>query len=237
MHFQFEDPWFMPMFYAWREPDHLHMPFLTRSCSSSAHGNRDEVVVQSLDCVLLFVTPRTAAHQASLSFTISQSLLKLMSIESVMPSNHLILCHPLLLLPSIFLSIRVFSNESALCIRWPVHWSFGFSNSLCNEHSELISFRIAWFDLLAVQGTLKSLLQPHSSKASTPWCSAFIMAQLSHPYMTTEKTIGLTRQTFVGKVTTLVSDVLSRSVIAYCSQGSRGRSTGVVCHSLLQCRR
>ena len=238
MHFQFADPWFTPMFDAWREPDRLHMPFLAHSCSSSAHGNGDEVVVQSLDCVLLFATPWTAAHQASLSFAISQSLLKLMFIESVMPSNHLILCSPLLLLPSVFLSIRVFSNESALCIRWPVYWSFGFSNSLSNEHSELISFRIAWFDLLAVQGTLKSLLQPHSSKASTPWCSAFFVVQLSHPYMTTEKTIGLTRQTFVGKVMmSLVSDMLSRFVIAYCSQGSRGKSTGVVCHSLLQCRR
>ena len=130
----------------------------------------------------------TAAHQASLSFTISRSLLKLMSIESVMPSNHLIHCHPLLLLHSIFPSIRVFCNESVLHIRWPKYWSFSFSISLSNEYSGLISFRIDWFDLLAVQGTLKSLLQHHSSKASILWCSAFFMLQLSHPHMTTGKT-------------------------------------------------
>ena len=126
--------------------------------------------------------------QASLSFTISQSLLKLISIESVMPSNHLILCHPLLILPSIFPSIRVFANESALHIRWPKYWHFRFSTSPSNEYSGLIFFRIDWLDLLAVQGTLKSLLQHHSSKASNLWCSAFFMVQLSHPYMTTEKT-------------------------------------------------
>ena len=125
--------------------------------------------------------------QASLSFTISQSLLKLISIESVMPSNHLILCHPLLILPSIFPSIRVFANESALHIRWPKYWHFRFSTSPSNEYSGLIFFRIDWLDLLAVQGTLKSLLQHHSSKASNLWCSAFFMVQLSHPYMTTEK--------------------------------------------------
>jgi len=124
-------------------------------------------VVQLLSCVRLLVTPWTAAHQASLSFTISQSLLKLMSIESVMPSNHLILCHPLFLLPSIIPSIRVFSNESVLCIRWPEYWSFSFSISSSNEYSRLISFRMDWFDLFAFQGTLKSLLQHHSSKAST----------------------------------------------------------------------
>ena len=130
-----------------------------------------------------------AARQASLSITNSRSLLKLMSIDSVMPSNHLILCHPLLLLPSIFPRIRVFSNESALCIRCPKYWSFSFSISPCNEHPGLISFRMEWLDLLAVQGTLESLLQQHSSKASILWCSAFFIVQLSHPYMTTGKTI------------------------------------------------
>ena len=136
------------------------------------------VVFQSLSCVRLFVTPWTAACQASLSFTISQSLLKLMSLESVMPSNHFILCHPLLLLPSIFPSIRVFPSESALRIRWPKYWSFSFSISPTNEYSGLISFRIDWFDLLAVQGTHKSLLQHHSSKASIFCHSAFFMVQL-----------------------------------------------------------
>ena len=143
-------------------------------------------------------------HQASLSFTISCSLLKLMSIESVMPSNHLILCYPLLLLPSIFARIRVFSNESALCIRWPKDWSFSFSISSSNEQPGLISFRMDWLDLLAVQGTLKSLIQHHSSKASILLCSAFFIVQLSHPYMNTGKTIALTRRTFVGKVMSLL---------------------------------
>ena len=143
--------------------------------------------VQSLSHVWLFVTPWTAAHQASLSITNSQSLLKLMSIESVMPSNHLILCHPLLLLPSIFPSIRVFSNEPVLCIRWPKYWSFSFSISPSSEYSRLISFRMDWLDLLAVQGTLKSLLQHHSSKASILWHSTFFMVQLSHPYWLLEK--------------------------------------------------
>ena len=140
--------------------------------------------VQSLSCVQL-VTPWTAAHQASLSITNFWSLLKLMSIESVMPSSHLILCHTLLLLPSIFPSIRVFFNESVLCVRWPKYWSFSFSISPSNEYSGLSSFRIDWLDVLAVQGTLKSLLQHHSSKASILWCSAFFTVQLSHPYMTT----------------------------------------------------
>ena len=138
-------------------------------------------------------TPWTSAHQASLSNTNTQSLLKLMSIESVMPSNHLILCCPLLLPPSIFPSIRVFSNELVLHIRWLKSWSFSFSISPSNEHSRLISFRMDWLDLLAVQGTLKSLLQHHSSKASILWCSTFFIVQLSHPYMTTGKTIALTR--------------------------------------------
>ena len=151
--------------------------------------------VQSLSRVQLFATPWTAACQASLSITNSQSLLKLMSIESVMPSNHLILCCPLLLLPSIFPSIRLFSNESVLHIRWPKYWSFSISPS--NEHPGPISFRMDWLDLLADQGTLKSLLQHHSSKASILRCSAFLIVQLSHPYMTTGKIIALTRWTFV----------------------------------------
>ena len=142
------------------------------------------------------MTQWTAALQASLSITNSQSLPKLMSIESVMPYNHLILCHPLLLLPSIFSSIRVFSNESALCIRWPKYWSFSFNISPSNEHPGLISFRMDWLDLLAVQGTLKRLLQHHSSKASILLCSAFFIVQLSHLYMTTGKTIALTRWIF-----------------------------------------
>ena len=160
--------------------------------------------VQSLSHVRLFATLRTAACQASLSITNSQSLPNLMSIELVMPSNHLILCRPLLLLPSIFPSIRVFSNESVPHIRWPKYWSFSFSISLSNEHSGLISFRMDWLDLLAVQGTLKSLLQHYSSKASIFWCSAFFIVQLSYPYMTTGKTIALTRQTFVSQVMSLL---------------------------------
>ena len=155
------------------------------------------------------------ACQASLSFTISWSLLKLMFIESVMPSNYLILCRPLLLLPSIFLRIRVFSNESSLCVRWPKYWSFSFSISPSNEYSGLISFRIDLFDLLAVQGTLKSLLQYHSSKALILWCSAFFMIQLLHLYMTTGKTIALTTWTFIDKVMSLLLHILSRFVIAF----------------------
>ena len=155
--------------------------------------------VQSLNHVWLFATPWTATHQASLSITNSWSLLKLMSIELVMPFNCLILCHPLLLPPSIFPSIWVFSSESVLIIRWPKYWSFHFSISPSNEYSGLISSRMDWLDLLAVQGTLKSLLQHHSSKASVLWRSAFFIVQLSHPYMTTGKTIALTRWTFVVK--------------------------------------
>ena len=157
------------------------------------------VVIQLVSRVQLFLTPCTAVHQVSLSFTISRSLLKLMPIKSVMPSNHLIFCCALLL-PSVFPSIRVFSNKLALCIRWPKYWSFSFSSSPWNEYSGLISFRIDWFDLLAVQGTLKSLLQPHSLKASVIQCSVFFMVQFSHPYMTTEKNIALTIWTFVSKV-------------------------------------
>ena len=155
--------------------------------------------VQALSHVWLFVTPWITACQASLSITNSQSSLKLMSIESVMPSRHLIFCRPLLLLPPIPPSIRVFSNESTLRMRWPKYWSFSFSICPSKEHPGLISFRMDWLDLLAVQGTLKSLLQHHSSKASILWCSAFFILQLSHPYMTTGKTIALTRQTFVAK--------------------------------------
>ena len=159
--------------------------------------------IQSLSRVQLFATPWTTARQASLSITNSQSPPKPMSIESVMSSNHLILCHPLLLLPSIFPNIRVFSNESALRIRWPKYWSFSFYISPSNEYSGLISFRMDWLDLLAVQGTRKSL-QHHSSKASILQHSAFFTVQLSHPYMTTGKTIALTRRTFVGKVMSLL---------------------------------
>ena len=158
------------------------------------------------------MTPWTAAYQASLSTTNSRSLLKLMSVELVMPSNHLILCHPLFLLPSIFPSIRVFSNDLILHIRWPKYWSFSFNISPSNEHLRLISFRMDWLDLLAVQGTLKSLLQHHSSKVSNLQCSAFFIVRLSHPYMTTGKTIALTRQTFVGKVMSLLFNMVSRLV-------------------------
>ena len=171
--------------------------------------------VQLLSRVRLFVTPWTAAHQASLSTTNSQSLLKLMSITSMMPSNHLILCHPLLLLPSIFPSNRVFSNESVPRIRWPNYWSFSFSISPSNEYSGLISFKIDYLDILAVQGTLKSLLQHHSSKASILQRSAFFIVQLSHPYMTTGKTKVLTRRTFVGIVMSLLFKTLSGLVIAF----------------------
>ena len=171
--------------------------------------------VQSLSCVSLIVTPWNAVRKASLSITNSQILLKLMSIKLVMPSNHLILYHPLLLLPSIFPSISIFSNESVLHIRWPKYWSFSFSISPCNEYSGLISFRMDWLDLLAVQGTHKSFLQHHSSKASILWCSAFFIVQLSHPYMTTGKAIALTRWTFVGKVMSLLLNMLSRLVITF----------------------
>ena len=151
----------------------------------------------------LFAAPWTAARQASLSFTVFQRFLKPISIESVMPSNHLILCHPLLLLPSIFPGIRVFSSELALCIRWPKDWSFSFNISPSSEHPGLISFRMDWLDLLAVQGTLKSLLQHHTSKASILQHSAFFIVQLSHPYMTTGKTIAFTRRILLDKVMSL----------------------------------
>ena len=171
--------------------------------------------VQLLNCVSLFVTPWIAACQGSLSITNSWSLLKLMSIESVMPSSHLILCHPLLLLPPIPPSIRVFSSESTLCMRWAKYWSFSFSISPSNEHPDLISFRMDWLDLLTVQGTVKSLLQHHISKASTLRHLAFFTVQFSHPYMTTGKSIALTRRTVVGKVMYLLLNMLSRLVITF----------------------
>ena len=171
--------------------------------------------VQSLSRVWLFVTPWTTACHASLSITNFRSPPKPTSIESVMPSNHLILCCPLLLLPSIFPSIRVFSNESALHIKWPKYWTFSLSIIPSNEHPGLISFRIDWLDLLAVQGTLKSLLQHHSSKASILRHSAFFIVQLSRPYMTTGKTITLTTQTFVDKIMSLLFNTLSRLVITF----------------------
>ena len=171
--------------------------------------------VHLLSGVWHFGTPWTVASQASLSISNSQCLLKLLSIESVLPSKHLILCHPFLLSLSIFPSIRIFSNESVLHIRWPKYWSFSFSISPSSEHSGLISFRTDWFHLLVVQGTLKSLHQYHSSKASVLQCSVFFMIQLSHPYMTTGKTIALSRRTFVDKVMSLLFNMLSRLVITF----------------------
>ena len=168
-----------------------------------------------LSCVWLYVTPWNAACQPSLSITNYRSFLKLMSIELVRPSNHLMLYHSLLLPLSIFPSIRVFSNESVLHIRWPKYWSFSFSINPSNKYSWLISFRIDWLALLVVQGTLKSLLQYHSSKASILWLSAFFIVQLSHPYMTTGKTIALTRWTYVDKVMSLLFNMLSRLVITF----------------------
>ena len=177
--------------------------------------------VQSFSRVQLFATPWTAAHQPSLSITNSWSLLELMSTESVTPSNHLILCHPLLLLPSIFPSIRVFPNESVLQIRWPKYWSFSFNISPSNEYSGLISFRMDWLELLTVQGTLKSLLQHHNSKTSILPRSAFFVVQISHPYINTGKTKALTRQTFVGKVMSLPFNMLSRLVITFLPRSKR----------------
>ena len=200
----------------WYEPRHKYL-----SCSCCIYVRSLLIIhvqfrsVQSLSRVRLFTTPWIAARQASLSITNSRSSLRLRSIKSVMPSSHLILRHPLLLMPSIFPSIRVFSNESVLCIRWPKGWSFSFSIRTSNEYSRLISFRMDWLDLLAVQGTLKSLLQHHSSKASIFQRSAFFIVQLSHPYMTTGKTIALTRRTFVGKVMSLLFNMLSRLVITF----------------------
>ena len=175
---------------------------------------------QSLSRVWLFATPWIIARQASLSITNSRSLLRLMSIGLVMPSRHLIFCHPLLLLPPIPPSIRVFSDKPTLHMRWPKYWSFSFSINPSNEHPVLISFRMDWLDLLAVQGTLKSLLQNHSSKASIFRCSAFFTVQLSHPYMMTGKTIALTRQTFVDKLTSLLFNMLSRLVTTFLPRSS-----------------
>ena len=177
--------------------------------------------VQLLSRIWLFETPWIAVCQASLSITNSWSLLKLMYIELVMPSSHLILCRLLLLLPPIPSSIKVFSNESTLHMRWPKYWSFSFSISPSNEHSGLISFRMDWLDLLEVQGTLRSLLQHHSSKASILPRSAFLTVQLSHPYMTTGKTIALTRRTFVGKGMSLLFNMLSRLVITFLPKSKR----------------
>ena len=177
--------------------------------------------VQSLGRVRLFATPWVAARQASLSITISRSSLRLTSIESVMPSSHLILCCPLLLLPSVSPSIRVFSNESTLHMRWPKYWSFSFGISPSKEHPGLISFRMGWLDLLAVQRALKSLLQHHSSKSSILRHSAFFTVQLSHPYMTTGKTIALTRWTTVIKVTSLFFNMLPRLIKAFLPRSRR----------------
>ena len=185
---------------------------LTQSCTTFSS-------VQLLSRVRLFATPWTAARQASLSINNSQSSLKLMCIKSAMPPSHLVLCRPLLLLPPIAPSIRVFSNESAIRMRWPNYWSFSFSFSPSNEHPGLVSFRMDWLDLLAVQGTLKSLLQHHSSKASILWHSAFFTVQLSYPYMTTGKTIALTRRIFAGKVISLLFNMLSRLVITFLPRG------------------
>ena len=193
------------------------------SCLDKAlHLNLSQLLlVQSLSSVWLFATPWTAARRVSQSITNSWSLPKLMSIELAMPSNHLILCHPLLLLLSILPSIRVFSSESVLHIRWPKYWSFSLNISPSNEHPGLISFRMDWLDLLAVQGTLKSLLQHHRSKASVLHRSAFFIVQLSHPYVNTGKTIALTRRTFVGKVTALLFNMLSRLVITSLPRSKR----------------
>ena len=186
-----------------------------RKVNKSRFASVIVVVIQSLSHIKLFVTPWTAACQAFLSFTISRRLLKLMSIELVMPSNLLVLCCSLLLPPSIFPRIRVFSDELALRIRWPECWSFSFSISPSSEHPGLISFRMDWLDLLAVQGTLKSLFQHLSSKASILQCSAFCIVEFSHPYMTTRKTIALTRWAFVDKVMSLLFNMLSRLVIIF----------------------
>ena len=177
--------------------------------------------VQSLNCVQLFMTPWIAARQASLSITNSQSIFKLISVESVMKSSHLTVCRPVLLLPLVPPSVKVFSNESSLHMRWPKYWSFSFSISPSSEHLGLISFRMDWLDLLAVQGILKSLLQHHSSKASILWHSTFFLVQLSHSYMTTGETIPLSRWAFVGKVMSLLFNMLPRLVIAFLPRSKR----------------
>ena len=184
--------------------------------------------VQLFSCVQLSATSWIAACQASLSITNSWSLPKLMSVESVMPSNHLILCCPLLLPPSIFPSIKVFSNELVLHIRWPEYWSFSFSISPSSEHSGLISFRMDWLDLLAVQGTLKSLLQHHSSKASILWLSVFFISPTLTSYMTTGKTIALTRWSFVVKIMSLFFNMLSRLIITFISRSVIGKDAVIL---------
>ena len=190
--------------------------------SGNFHWRRKRLsLVQLLSHVWLFATPWTAAHEVFLSITNYWSLLRFISIRSVMASNHRIFCLPLLLPPSIFPSTRVFSNESVLYIRWPKHWSFNFSISPSSEYSGLISFKMDWLDLLAVQGTLKSLLQHHSSKASILWHSASFIVQLSLPYMTTGKTKALTRQNFVGKVMSLFFDMLSKWVMIFLPSSKR----------------
>ena len=196
----------------WKAPV-LRGPVLLQGCFVQFN------LVQSLSHVRLFVTPWSTARQASLSITNSRGSLKLTSIESVMPSSHLILCHPLFLLPPIPPSIRVFSNESTLRMRWPKYWSFSFSISPSKEHPGLISFRMDWLDLFALQVTLKSLLQHHSSKASILQCSSFFIVQLSHPYVTIGKTIALTRRTFIDKVMSLLFNMLSRLVITFLPRG------------------
>ena len=204
----------------------MHLNFLNVNCYSREATNTKNwstipLPVQSLSCVGLFATPWIGARQASLSITNSRNPPKPMSNELVMPSSHLILCRPLLLLPPIPPRIRVFSNESTLHMRWPKYWSFSFSISPSNEHPGLISFRMDWLDLLEVQGTLKSLLQHHSSKVSIPQHSAFFIVQLLYPYMTTRKTIALTRWTFVGKVMSLLFNMLSRFVVTFVPRSKR----------------
>ena len=196
---------------SWLQSFSILIILLTTLQRISIHHSSD----QSLSCVRLLVTPGTAARQASLSITNSRGLSKLISIDLVISSNHLILCHPLLLLPSIFLNFRVFSNEAALCIRWPKYWRFRFNISPSNEHPGLISFRTDWLDLLSVQETLKNLFQHHSSKASILWHSAFFIVELSRSYMTTGKAITLTRRTLVEKVMSLLFNMLSRLVITF----------------------
>ena len=204
-----EKAFFYPSFLQTHERNHTgEKPHECEQCGKAFPCKKIFSSVQSLSHVWLFVTPWTAGGQASLSITNTKSPPKSMSTEMVTWSKHLILCHPLLLLPPIPPSIRIFSNESALRMRWPKYWSFSFNNSPTNEHPRLISLRMDWLDLLAVQGTLKSLLQHHSSKESILQRSAFFIVQLSHPYMTTGKTIALTRRTFVGKVMTLLFDML-----------------------------
>ena len=204
--------YFFSLFFYWRT---IYLQNFGVFCQTSTWISYQFSSVLSFSLVRLFVTPWIAACQASLSITNSRSSLRLMSIESVMPSSHLILCHPLLLLPPIPPSIRVFSNESTLRMRWPKYCSFSFSISPSKEHPGLISFRMDWLDHLAVQGTLKSLLKHHSSKASILRCSAFFTVQLSHPYMTTGKTIALTRWTLIDNVMSLLLNTLSRLVITF----------------------